>query len=133
MQFTDEEWFALSSKLQQATTASKLIWSPQKDFAGISAFHTTVPGNAIYTLHSRDYDNQFPFVLEISDIDGTKLSEFTTIPYGDELELSYGQHASIVIDGLYSQVERLVTGAPQKAQSLLDGLDRLFPSDEAPF
>lgn len=133
MQFTDEEWLALSSKLERATSASKLIWSSKEETAGSIAFHATVPGSAIYTLRSRDSDNLFPFILEVSNTDGTTLSEFTTVPYGDEWELSDNQRTSAIIDGLYSHVERLVTGAPQKAQSLLDGLDSLLPDNEAPF
>ncbi len=129
MQFTDEEWLAFANKLERATELGAISWFHDDEAWNQHTYYTTIPGNAKYELYSRDEDGQYPYVLEISDLDGTKLSEFTTVPYGDEWDKSSAQRVSAMLDRLYGRVTRLVTGAPQKAESLLRGLDDLLPPE----
>lgn len=132
MYFTDEEWLAFAQRLRRATDAGRLQWEIQDPWTE-NVFIVTVPGNAVYKLASRDEDGQFPYVLEIKDLDGTKVSEFTTVAYANSWDPSPAESASSILDSLYRDVGRLVTGAPQRAQSLLDGLGELAPPEEDPF
>lgn len=129
MQFTSDEWLAFAIKLQQATSRGLLRWTGSDgifDPDETRGYSTSVAGNAIYTLRTKDGDEQFPYVLTIREPDGTKVAEFVTVPYGDAWEQSADAGASQVIAELYPDVQRVVTGAPQKAKFLLDGLDGLI-------
>lgn len=132
MQFTPEEWYSFAHKLSRATDAGRVDWDMlDSDFSN-NAFLAVVPGNAAYTIYSRDGDGQFPYILKINDLEGNPISDFTTVAYFDVFDLQAEHRASMVIESLYQDVARLVTGAPQKAQSLLAGLEALAP-EEDPF
>lgn len=132
MQFTDDEWLAFAIKLQQATLRGLLRWTGSDDLFDpdtTRGYTTTVAGNATYRLRTKDGDEQFPYILSVGEPDGAKLADFTTVPYGDDWEQSTDARASQIIAELYPYVQRAVTGAPQKAKSLLDGLDGLIGED----
>ncbi len=131
MQFTDEEWLGFANGLRRATDAGRLKWETLD--GDPTAFIAHVRGNAIYAMWSRDGDGQFPYTLEISDLGGAPLAEFTTVAYTSDVWGQPDQDASNVIDGLYRDVTRLVTGAPQRAQELLKGLADLSSPEEFKF
>jgi|GEM_PF-6003724 hypothetical protein len=129
MQFTGDEWLEFAIKLQTATFRGRLRWTGSDqlfDPDSTRGFSTTVAGNATYRLRTKDGDEQFPYILTVCEPDGTVLADFVTVPYGDDWEQPVEAQASRVIAELYPYVERSVTGAPQKARSLLEGLDGLI-------
>lgn len=139
MQFNNDEWLSFANKLEQATGLGKLRWSgtdaASDPFEDKPGYFATIPNNATYRLRSRDNDGEFPFVVTIFDPSGVEVAEFTTIPFGDiwEQNENSDQAASAIIARLYATVARLVTGAPEKARALLNGLDAIIGDDNIQF
>ncbi|MCK2035677.1 hypothetical protein KZC51_05965 [Microbacterium sp. SSW1-49] len=131
MQFSGEEWLAFVSKLEQATSSGKLQWSGDDNpFEEPPGFVASIPGNAIYNVRSKDYDGEFPYLLRILTESGEEVAEFLSPPFDSSAwEQTPEERASQRLTGLYGEIVRRVTGAPQKAQLLLDGLDNLLSDD----
>ena len=134
IQFTPDEWFNIVQRLELATDHGRVSWSGEDDpFSINNGFQTTIAGNATYVLRSRDYDGTFPFVVKILDQSSNVDAEFETVPFEGKQWPEPDEQASETIARLYLKVKRLVTGAPQKARSLLDDLDGLLGQDDSPF
>lgn len=135
MQFSGDEWYKFVQKLEIATSAGKLEWSGEENpFDSLPGFTASIPGNAKYNVRSKDFDGEFPYVLSVLDERDKLIAEFVSPPFDSNAwQLTSEENASRQLAGLYGEIVRRVTGAPQKAQSLLDGLDDLLRDEDHPF
>jgi hypothetical protein len=130
MKFNDDEWTEILTRLEQATNARTLRWARSDEWSFADEYVAPVPGSVTYAIRSRDGDEQFPFIVRALDDRGEEVAEFQTAPSD---WTASGTSSSAIATRLYETIARIVTGAPEKAQSLIESLEKLVPQEGEPF